>query len=64
MISKKGSYLKIEKTAECYIIEAGSEYDCYRIDCDFVDLITIKNEIQELEERAKKNESDNFKKLN
>lgn len=58
MRSKKGAYVKILKDpAEgCFLLEMGSDFDCFRIAVDFVDLITLKNEIEYIEEQAKRNE--------
>lgn len=58
MQSKKGTYIKISRSMEekCYIVEMGTEFDCFRIAVDFVDLIKLKNELQEIEENAKRNE--------
>lgn len=40
-----------------YVIEMGGEFDAFKIAVDFADLITIKNEIITIEERAKQNEN-------
>lgn len=59
--NKKGCYLHIGKDPtglkKDYIIEVGGEYDAFKIAVDFADLITIKNEIITIEERAKQNEN-------
>lgn len=56
----KSCYLQIFKDQsgqkKDYIIEMGSDFDCFRIAVDFADLISIKNEIIGIEERAKQNE--------
>lgn len=58
MINKnKGCYLHIRQDATAgkkdFIIEVGGDFDCFRIAVDYADLVTIKNEILKIEERAK-----------
>lgn len=57
---KKGCYLRIYKAPSeeerVYCIEMGNEFEAFRIAVNFADLITIKNEITEIEERNKANE--------
>lgn len=59
--NKKGCYLHIGKdptgATKDYVIEMGGEFDAFKIAVDFADLITIKNEIITIEERAKQNEN-------
>ena len=57
---KKGCYLHILKNCEekGFIVEMGGEFDCFRIAVDFADLISIKNEIIQIEERVKQNDKD------
>lgn len=58
--NKKGCYLRIYKASSeeerVYCIEMGNEFEAFRIAVNFADLITIKNEITEIEERNKANE--------
>lgn len=58
MISEKGVHVKIKRdpSLSCYIVEVGSEFDCFRVAVDFVDLITLKNEIKAIEDFAKQQE--------
>lgn len=57
---KKGCFLNIIKDISGgkndYIIEVGSEFDVFRIAVEYSNLITVKNEIERIIERAKKNE--------
>lgn len=59
---KKNCYLRITKDpsgeTKDFIVEMGGEYDAFRISVDFADLVTIKNEIIEIEERAKQGENE------
>lgn len=59
---KKGCFLRIFKDPsgekKDFVIEMGGEFDCFRIAVDFADLVAIKNEIINIEERAKQNERD------
>lgn len=59
---KKGCFLRIFKDPsgekKDFVIEMDGEFDCFRIAVDFADLVTIKNEIINIEERAKQNERD------
>ncbi len=59
---KKNSYLRIYKDptgqSKDWVIEIGGEYDSFRIAVEFADLITIKNEIINIEERVKNHEKD------
>ena len=58
--NKKGCYAKIYSNPSGerneYVLEIGTEFDSFRIAVDFCDLISIKNEITAIEERAKSNE--------
>lgn len=58
----KSCYLHIFKDpsgeTKDYVIEMGGDFDCFRIAVNFTDLITIKNEIIEIEERAKQHDKD------
>lgn len=58
----KGCFLRIFKDPsgekKDFVIEMGGEFDCFRIAVDFADLVTIKNEIINIEERVKQNEKD------
>lgn len=60
---KKNCYLKIYKDETGgkgdYCIEVGNDFDAFRIAVSLPDLITIKNEIIRIEEKAKLNERDN-----
>lgn len=60
--NKKGCFLRIfpDNSGERkdYVIEMGNDFDCFRIAVDFADLVTIKNEIINIEEREKQNERD------
>lgn len=60
--NKKGCFLRIfpdpSGESKDYVIEMGSEFDCFRIAVNFADLISIKNEIITIEERVKQNERD------
>lgn len=60
--TKKNCYLRITKdpsgATKDFVVEMGGEYDAFRISVDFADLITIKNEIIEIEERAKQGENE------
>lgn len=59
---KKGCFLRIFKDPsgekKDFVVEIGGEFDCFRIAVDFADLVTIKNEIINIEEREKQNEQD------
>lgn len=58
--NKKGCYLKIYQDPtggkKDYCIEAGNEFEAFRIAVDFADLITIESDIQKIIEKAKQNE--------
>lgn len=49
MKSKKGSYVKIYKAIEYWVVEIGNEFDCFRIACSFED---IKNLYKELTQKV------------
>lgn len=55
--NKKDCYLKIYKdptgAKKDYCIEVGNDFESFRIAVDYADLVTIKGEIQKIEERAK-----------
>lgn len=57
---KKSCYSKIYQDPtggrNDYALEIGNEFESFRIAVDFCDLISIKNEITAIEERAKNNE--------
>lgn len=57
---KKGCYLKIYQDPtggrNDYALEIGNEFEAFRIAVDFCDLVSIKNEITAIEDRAKNNE--------
>lgn len=57
---RKGCFLRIFKDPsggkKDYLIEMGGEYDCFRIAVDFADLVSIKNEIIIIQEKAKEHE--------
>jgi len=59
---KKGCYLKIYQAPtggrNDYAVEIGTDFDACRIAVDFADLVTIKNEIIKIEERAKEREKE------
>ena len=60
--NKKGCFLRIfpdpSGERKDYVIEMGNDFDCFRIAVDFADLVSIKNQIIIIEERAKQNERD------
>lgn len=60
--NKKGCFLRIfpdpSGEKKDFVIEMGNDFDCFRIAVDFADLVSIKNQIIIIEERAKQNERD------
>ena len=60
--NKKGCFLRIfpdpSGERKDYVIEMGNDFDCFCIAVDFADLVSIKNQIIIIEERAKQNERD------
>lgn len=58
--NKKGCYATIYSNPSGerndYALEIGNEFEAFRIAVDFCDLVSIKNEITAIEDRAKNNE--------
>lgn len=59
---KKGCYVKIYSNPNGehneYVLEVGTEFDAFRIAVNYCDLVSIKNDIIKIEERAKLQERD------